>query len=120
MKKFIEEFKAFALKGNVFDLAIGVLIGGAIGAIVKSLVEDVLTPIIGAIFGGKIDFSALMLGPVKIGSFINAVINFLILAFILFLIVRSVNKVRQAKEEAPAGPSATEVLLGEIRDLLKK
>ena len=134
----LKEFKEFALKGNVLDLAIGVIIGGAFGAIVKSAVDDVLMPIVGAIFGG-LDFnnyfaglsdavSATTLDAAKeqgavlaYGSFITAAINFLIIAFILFMIVRAVNKMQKAEEEAaPAGPPANEVLLGEIRDLLKK
>ena len=133
-----KEFKEFALKGNVLDLAIGVIIGGAFGAIVKSAVDDVLMPIVGAIFGG-LDFnnyfaglsdavSATTLDAAKeqgavlaYGSFITAAINFLIIAFILFLIVKAINKMQKAEEEAaPAAPPANEVLLGEIRDLLKK
>ena len=132
------EFKAFIMKGNVMDLAVGVIIGGAFSAIVASLVGDVLMPIIGAIFGG-LDFSnyfapladgvtATTLEAAKeqgavlaYGSFLTAVINFLIIGFIIFLIVRAVNRVMAEKEEeAPAGPPANEVLLAEIRDLLKK
>ncbi len=120
MKSFIKEFKEFALKGNVLDLAVGVIIGGAIGAIVKSLVEDLITPLIGLLFGGQTDFSALMWGPLKIGAFLNAVINFLIIAFVLFLIIKAINKVVKKPEAAPAGPSNEEILLTEIRDLLKK
>ena len=135
------EFKKFIMKGNVMDLAIGVIIGGAFGAIVKSLVDDVLMPIVGAIFGG-LDFSnyfapladgvtATSLDAAReqgavlaYGSFITAVINFLIIGFIIFLIVRSLNKMMEAAKEeeeaAPAEPPAQEVLLTEIRDLLKK
>ncbi|MEM9278535.1 MAG: large conductance mechanosensitive channel protein MscL [Pseudomonadota bacterium] len=135
------EFKKFILKGNVMDLAVGVIIGGAFSAIVSSLVDDVLMPVIGAIFGG-LDFSnyfapladgvtATTLDAAKeqgavlaYGSFITAVINFLIIGFIIFLIVRSVNKLMEAAKEeeeaAPAAPPAQEVLLTEIRDLLKK
>ena len=127
------EFKKFILKGNVMDLAIGVIIGGAFGAIVKSLVDDVLMPIVGAIFGG-LDFSnyfapladgvtATSLDAAReqgavlaYGSFITAVINFLIIGFIIFLIVRSLNKMMEAAKEeeeaAPAEPPAHEVLLG--------
>lgn len=134
----LKEFKEFALKGNVLDLAIGVIIGGAFGAIVKSAVDDVLMPIVGAIFGG-LDFnnyfaglssavSATTLDAAKeqgavlaYGSFITAAINFLIIAFILFMIVKAINSMQKAEEEAaPAEPPANEVLLGEIRDLLKK
>ena len=136
------EFKKFIMKGNVMDLAVGVIIGGAFGAIVSSLVDDVLMPIIGAIFGG-LDFSnyfapladgvtASTLDAAKeqgavlaYGNFITAIINFLIIGFIIFLIVRSVNKMMEAAQEEeeaapPAEPPAQEVLLGEIRDLLKK
>lgn len=135
------EFKTFIMKGNVMDLAVGVIIGGAFGAIVKSLVDDILMPVIGAIFGG-LDFSnyfaplaegvtAGTLDAAKeqgavlaYGNFITAAINFLIIGFIIFLIVRSVNKIMEAgkkeEEAAPAEPPAQEVLLTEIRDLLKK
>ena len=137
----LNEFKAFILKGNVMDLAVGVIIGGAFSAIVASLVGDVLMPIIGAIFGG-LDFSnyfapladgvtAPTLDAAKeqgavlaYGSFITAVINFLIIGFIIFMLVRSVNSMMAKKEEeeaaSPPPPPAQEVLLGEIRDLLKK
>ena len=138
----LNEFKTFIMKGNVMDLAVGVIIGGAFSAIVASLVGDVLMPIIGAIFGG-LDFSnyfaplsenvtAATLEAAKEqgavlawGSFITAVINFLIIGFIIFMIVRTINKMAEAvkeEEEAapPAAPPAQEVLLTEIRDLLKK
>ena len=98
MGKLLKEFKEFAMKGNVVDMAIGVIIGGAFGAIVSSLVADVFTPIIGAIFGSP-DFSHIMLGPVAIGNFINAVINFLIIALCLFAVVKAMNKM---KKPAPA------------------
>ena len=134
----LEEFKKFALRGNVIDLAIGVIIGAAFSGIVNSLVQDVITPIIGAISGG-LDFSNYFLplssrvtadtlveakkqGAVLAwGSFLTLCINFLIIAFILFLVVRAINKlVRRAKEEEkPAELSKTESLLAEIRDLLK-
>ncbi|MEM1377862.1 MAG: large conductance mechanosensitive channel protein MscL [Pseudomonadota bacterium] len=135
-----KEFKEFIAKGNVMDLAVGVIIGGAFGAIVKSLVDDVIMPIVGAIFGG-LDFSNFFIGLAEnvdattleaakeqgavlaYGNFITAVINFLILAFIIFLMVRAVNNMRRKEEEAPAEPPAppkNEVLLEEIRDLLAK
>jgi large conductance mechanosensitive channel len=133
-----EEFKKFALRGNVIDLAIGVIIGAAFSGIINSLVQDVITPIIGAITGG-LDFSnyftplsskvtadtlieAKKQGAVLAwGSFLTLCINFLIVAFILFLAVRAINRlVRRAKEEEkPAELSKTEMLLAEIRDLLK-
>ena len=104
MKKFLEEFKAFALKGNVMDLAVGVIIGGAFQAIVTSLVGDIITPIIG-IFAST-DFSNLIAtingSEVKYGAFITAIINFIIMAFIIFCIVKGLNKLteRKKKEEA--------------------
>lgn len=91
MKDFIEQFKAFALKGNVLDLAVAVVIGAAFGKIVTSLVEDLITPIIGMIIG-KFDFSTLMLGSIKIGSLINNIINFVIVALALFLVIKFINR----------------------------
>jgi len=134
----LEEFKKFALRGNVIDLAIGVIIGAAFSGIVNSLVQDVITPIIGAITGG-LDFSNYFMplssrvtadtlaeakkqGAVLAwGSFLTLCINFLIIAFILFLVVRAINRlVRRAKEQEKAAElSKTELLLTEIRDLLK-
>ena len=131
----VQEFKDFALKGNMVDMAIGIIIGGAFGTIVKSLVDDVLMPFIGY-FSGGLDFKNLVHGlgkgldgkPVNInyGLFINAVIAFLIVAFVLFMLVKMMNTAKAAmeddakKEEEAAEPPAQEVLLGEIRDLLKK
>lgn len=114
----LKEFKEFALKGNMIDLAVGIIIGVAFGAIVSSLVDDVFMPVIGLIIGG-VDFSALMLGPMSIGLFINAVVKFIIIAFVLFLVVKGVNSMKKKEEAAPAAPSREEVLLAEIRDLLK-
>lgn len=122
-----KEFKEFISKGNVLDLAVGVIVGGAFGKIVTSLVDDIIMPIIGLIIGG-IDFSGLSLktgdATVKYGMFIQNVVNFLIIAFSIFLVVKAVNKMRRIKpekEEAPAEPQKTneEILLTEIRDLLK-
>lgn len=101
MGKMLQEFKEFAIKGNVVDLAVGVVIGGAFSAIVSSVVEDLFTPIIGAIFGQP-DFSNIMLGPIKLGNFLNAVINFLIIAFCLFTVVKAINKMKKPAAEAPA------------------
>ncbi len=132
---FIKEFKEFAMKGNVMDMAVGVIIGGAFGKIVTSLVDDVLMPIIGMISGG-IDLSGLeykvMLPAVdggepvagavlKYGAFIQNIIDFLIIAFCIFLMIKAMNKIMPKKEEpaAPAGPTQEE-LLTDIRDLLKK
>ena len=137
----LKEFKDFAMKGNVVDLAIGVIIGAAFGKIVDSLVNDIIMPIIGAIFGG-LDFTNYFLGlshavnsPVlaeakkqgavfAYGSFLTAVVNFLIIAFVLFLAVRAINTMK--KVDAPAAPAAppapprAEVLLEQIRDALAK
>ena len=132
----IEEFKKFALRGNVVDLAIGVIIGAAFGAIVNSLVGDVFTPLIGAATGG-LDFSnhfiplssrvtadflaeAKKQGAVLAwGSFVTVVINFLIIAWILFLVIRLINRLMRTEAEKAPALSKQEVLLTEIRDLLK-
>ena len=118
----LKEFKEFALKGNMMDMAIGIVIGAAFSAIIKSLVDDVLMPFIG-MFMGDIDFTTMVWGPVNIGLFINAIVAFVIVAFVLFLVVKGMNKMKRKEEEKaeePAAPPAQEVLLGEIRDLLKK
>ncbi|MCQ2326604.1 MAG: large-conductance mechanosensitive channel protein MscL [Bacteroidales bacterium] len=126
MASFIQEFKQFAMKGNVMDMAVGVIIGGAFGKIVSSLVDDVLMPVIGVITGG-IDFSDLSVkigdATVKYGMFIQNIIDFIIIAFCIFLMIKGMNKLSKKKEEAPAAPPAPskeEVLLGEIRDILKE
>jgi large conductance mechanosensitive channel len=121
----LEGFKNFIMRGNVLDLAVGVIIGGAFGAIVNSLVADVITPIIGMIFGSP-DFSAIKLGAINIGKFLNAIVSFLLVAFALyFFIVMPVNRIQamSKKPEAPAAPPAPPedvVLLREIRDALSK
>lgn len=132
--KLINEFRTFALKGNVIDLAVGVIIGGAFGKIVTSLVNDLLMPILGLIMG-KVNFTDLkvIIEPamgdvpelaIRYGAFLQSVIDFVIIAFSIFLAIRFVNRymIRQkAVEEAkPAEPTKQEVLLTEIRDLLKK
>ena len=131
----LAEFKKFALRGNVVDLAVGVIIGAAFGAIVNSLVGDVIMPVIGAVTGG-LDFSNYFLplsskvtattlieakkqGAVLAwGNFLTITINFIIIAFVLFLAIRAINRVVRQQAEAPS-PSKTEALLTEIRDLLK-
>ena len=121
----LKGFRDFLLRGNVVDLAVAVIIGAAFGAVVASFVADVITPIIGAV-GGQPDFSAIMLGPIKIGSFINAVLSFLLIAFVIyFMVVVPVNRImerarRQTEDGAPPAPTKEEVLLTEIRDLLRQ
>ena len=138
----LQEFKSFAMRGNVMDLAVGVIIGGAFGKIVDSVVSDLIMPIIAWVLGGKLDFSGMyfVLGNVPpgtamtldalkkaqvpvfaYGSFVTILVNFLILAFIIFIMVKQMNRLK--KEEPPAPPPATPediLLLREIRDSLKK
>ena len=130
----LKDFRDFIARGNVVDLAVGVIIGGAFGAIVKSLVDQVIMPPIGLITGG-IDFSQLKIVlkaadeaskkpevAIMYGAFLNTVITFLIVAFVIFLIVRAVAKMQREEAAAPApppGPTPTEALLTEIRDLMR-
>jgi large conductance mechanosensitive channel len=116
------------MRGNVVDLAVAVVIGAAFGAVVTSFVADVITPIIGTI-GGQPDFSAIMLGPIKIGSFLNAVLAFLIVAFVIYFVVivpmnrwkeRSQREAQAVAAPAPPVPTKEEVLLTEIRDALRQ
>ncbi len=134
----LKEFKEFIMKGNVVDLAVAVIIGGAFNLIVKSLVDDIIMPIVGAITGG-VDFSNLFIplsdsvtattlaeakkqgAVLAYGNFITVTVNFLIVAFVIFLLVKALNNMRRKKEEEPAEPPAPprqEILLEEIRDLL--
>ncbi|MDQ0010905.1 MULTISPECIES: large-conductance mechanosensitive channel protein MscL [Luteibacter] len=128
---FVAEFKKFALRGNVVDLAVGVVIGAAFGKIVTSLVDNIIMPPIGWAIGG-IDFSdwKWVLKPadaatktaevaVQYGVFINVLIQFIIIAFAIFLVVKAINRLSRREEEAPAAPPADVALLTEIRDLLK-
>ncbi|MGN6165720.1 MAG: large conductance mechanosensitive channel protein MscL [Flavisolibacter sp.] len=123
---FAKEFKEFALKGNVVDLAIAVIIGAAFGAIVSSLVDDVITPLLltpALKAVGAEDIATLHWGAVKYGSFLSAIIKFIVIAFVLFLLIQGMNRMKRKKEEvAPAPPeySLQEKLLMEIRDSLKK
>lgn len=131
--KMLQEFKAFAMRGNVVDMAVGIIIGGAFGKIVSSFVSDVIMPPIGLILGG-VDFSDLALTlkaaegdqpPVmlKYGMFINTVIDFVIIAFAIFMVIKAMNTLKKKEEEKPAAPPeppADVKLLTEIRDLLKK
>jgi large conductance mechanosensitive channel len=120
----LREFKDFALKGNVVDLAVAVIIGGAFGVIVSSLVDDVITPLLltPALKAANAEnLDQLMWGTVKYGKFIAAVIKFIIIAFILFLIIKGMNSFKKKEAAAPpAGPSEEVILLREIRDALKK
>lgn len=130
--KFVDDFKAFINRGNVVDMAVGVIVGGAFGKIVSSLVADVVMPPIGLLLGGM-DFSDLAITlkdaagdtpavVIAYGKFIQTLIDFLIIAFVIFLMVRMMSKLKKKEEAAPAAPPAPtkeEVLLAEIRDLLK-
>ena len=141
MKKFFEEFKTFAMRGNVIDLAVGVVIGGAFGKITTSIVNDIIMPVIGVITGGvnfsdwKIVLKQAVLEAGEIvkpevaitfGNTIAVILDFIIIALAVFCMVKGINKLHKKKEEAPAAPpappepSAEEKLLTEIRDLLKK
>lgn len=123
----IQEFKTFAMRGNVIDLAVGVIIGGAFGKIIGSFVNDVLTPLLlqpalEAAHLSRLEELTVM-GTVKYGVFISSVINFIIIAFVLFLMIQAINSTKKKEEAAPAAPpkpSDEVVLLSEIRDLLKK
>ncbi len=120
---FAKEFKEFAFKGNVIDLAVGVIIGAAFGQIVTSLVEDVITPLLlnpALKAVGAENIASLTWNGVKYGNFLSAIISFLCIAFVLFLIIRTANKMKTEEPAAPAEPSSTDVLLAEIRDELRK
>jgi large conductance mechanosensitive channel len=137
MSGFFNEFKEFAMRGNVIDMAVGIVIGVAFGAIVNSFVNDVLMPPIGLLLG-NVDFSDLYVNlsgqeyasateakaagapAVYIGLFINAVINFIIIAFAIFLVIKAMNRLKRPEEPKEAAPPRQEVLLEEIRDLLKR
>lgn len=126
MKKFMDEFKQFIARGNVMDMAVGVIIGGAFTAITTSLINDIIMPLLG-IFTGSISFAALSFtingAVIAYGNFIQAVLNFLVMAFVVFCLVKGINSLTRKKETAPPpppGPSPEEKLLAEIRDLLKE
>ena len=134
MKKFFGEFKDFVSKGNVIDLAVGVVIGSAFGKIVSSLVDNIIMPLVGLIIGG-VDFSSLSVtvkgASIKYGLFIQNVVDFLIVALCIFIFIKAINsldkkvkskvkKEEEKKKEEPAKPTKEEELLTEIRDLLKK
>ena len=131
--KLFDEFKAFVMRGNVVDLAVGVIIGAAFGKIVTSLVNDIFMPIIGMIIG-NVDFSSLEIklgepvegaeqAAIRYGAFIQEIVNFLVIALCIFMVIKVINKMQKKKEEAPAPapePTKEEVLLTEIRDALNK
>ncbi|RPD40111.1 large-conductance mechanosensitive channel protein MscL [Chitinophaga barathri] len=122
---FFSEFKAFAMKGNVIDLAVGIVIGAAFGKIVNSLVEAIIMPIVGILIG-KVDFKGLLVkvgdAEIKYGLFIQSVVEFIIVAFAIFLVVKAINRMKKEEPAAPAEPVLTtqEKLLMEIRDELKQ
>lgn len=132
---FIKEFKDFAMQGNLVDIAVAFVMGGAFGKVVSSFTDGIVSPLIGLL--GGTDFSKNMLVlkeavvdasgkvvteavAVKWGDFLTAVINFIIVAFVMFLVIKGINKMKKKQEAAPAGPSSTDALLMEIRDSLKK
>ena len=131
--KLVDEFKAFVMRGNVVDLAVGVIIGAAFGKIVTSLVNDIFMPIIGMVLG-NVDFTSLEIkigepvegaeqAAIRYGMFIQEIVNFLIIAFCIFMVIKLINKAQKKKDEEPAPapePTKEEVLLTEIRDALKK
>ena len=131
--KLVDEFKAFVMRGNVVDMAVGVIIGGAFGKIVTSLVNDIFMPIIGMVLG-NVDFTSLEIklgepvegaqqAAIRYGMFIQEIVNFLIIAFCIFMVIKLINKVQKKKDEEPAPapePTKEEVLLTEIRDALNK
>jgi large conductance mechanosensitive channel len=129
----VDEFKAFALKGNVLDLAVGVIIGGAFGKIVSGLVDNILMPLVSVVMPNpewktaffplkeiKNDKGEIVMAKLTYGAFFGSIVDFLIVAIVIFMIVKAANKAMPKKEEAPAGPPPQEKLLAEIRDLLAK
>ena len=126
MKGFIEEFKAFAMKGNVVDLAVAVVIGAAFGKIVSSLVDNIIMPLVGVLLGG-VDFTGYSAeigdASVTYGVFLQSVVDFVIIAFVIFLVIKAINKAQgpeEKTEEAPAEPPEDIKLLREIRDSLRR
>ncbi|MEO6845265.1 MAG: large conductance mechanosensitive channel protein MscL [Ginsengibacter sp.] len=120
---FIQDFKSFAMKGNVMDLAVAVIIGAAFGAIVSSLVADIITPLLltPALNAAHLsDIKQLKWGNVTYGNFLSAVINFIVIALVIFSLIKALSSMKKKEEAAPAGPSSTDQLLAEIRDELKK
>ena len=129
MKKFLQEFKNFAMRGNVMDLAVGVIIGGAFNGIITSLIDCIINPVLGMFAGDGTALAASLSfrlpggGELLLGSFLTSVLNFLVMAFVVFCMVKGINSLTRKKEAAPPpppGPSPEEKLLAEIRDLLKE
>ncbi len=129
MKQFFNEFKQFIARGNVMDMAVGVIVGGAFNGIVTSLIDDILSPILGMLPGGGSTLAASLTlrlpsgGELMVGNFINAALNFLIMALVVFCLVKAINSLHKKKEQTPPPqpqPSNEEKLLTEIRDLLKE
>ena len=132
---FIKEFKDFAMKGNLVDIAVAFVMGGAFGKVVTSFTEGIVSPLIGMIGGADLSKNMYELKPavldtagkvvteavaIKWGDFVTAIINFIIVAFVMFLVIKAINSMKKKEEAAPAGPSSTDALLMEIRDSLKK
>lgn len=138
---FIKEFKEFAMKGSLIDIAVAFVMGGAFGKVVSSFTDGIVSPLIGMIGGADLSKNVFVLKEgikevkdaagvvitegvaevaVKWGDFMTSVINFIIVAFVMFLVIKAINKMKKKQEEAPAGPSSTDALLMEIRDSLKK
>lgn len=132
---FIKEFKDFAMKGNLVDIAVAFVMGGAFGKVITSFTEGIVSPLIGMIGGADLSKNMYVLKPavmdaagkvvteavaVKYGDFLTAVINFIIVAFVMFLVIKGINSMKKKQEEAPAAPSSTDALLMQIRDALKK
>lgn len=129
MKKFFSEFKAFAIKGNMIEMAVGIIVGGAFTALITAIVTQIITPLIGILIG--VDFKTWEIelprlygnaepGKLGIGVFLNSIVSFIIIAFTVFVFVRALNKFRRKPEEAPPEPTKQELLLAEIRDILKE
>lgn len=130
MKKFLAEFKAFAIKGNMIDMAVGIIVGGAFTAVITAIVTNIVTPLIGILIG--VDFKNWEIelpslygnaepGTLGVGLFLNSVISFVVVAFTVFVFVKALNKFRKKKtDEAPPEPTKQEILLTEIRDILKE
>ena len=132
---FLKEFKAFAMSGNLVDIAVAFVMGGAFGRVITSFTDGIVSPLIGMLGGGDLSKNMYVLKPavmdaagkvvtealaVKWGDFLTAIINFIIVAFVMFLVIKAINNMKKKQAEAPAGPSSTDTLLMEIRDSLKK